>query len=186
MSKYVHIPTVNEYKTGSYFADLYFILNMKPKETFQGSNVDINQLTYSEVKSVIRYLDRISKLNILKSIDLGKDVIETCFKVDSLAFNSALITDYISTMKYLELFFIDIQKKESALLSSFNADTVKWLNAGGDKLDVHSDVLPLVQLGKIYGQYPYELQQRKYVEILKLLKIEIDLRNVDIKMSKAS
>lgn len=186
MSQYVHIPTIQEYQTGKQFADLYFILDLLPKETFLDKKVNINELTYSEVKSVIRYLSKISGLSLIKSIKLGKDVFETCYKVDSLAFDNALITDYIQALKYLDVFFKSIIEKEQKLLSSYSEDTVKWMNAGGDRLDKHSELLPLVQLGKIFGQYPFELGDKRYVEILKLTRIEMDLRQVENKMSKAS
>jgi hypothetical protein len=64
-----------------------------------------------------------------------------------------------------------LHKKESDLLNSISADIGIWQQAGGDSLNEFSDVLPLSQLAKIYGGYPFDYGQKKYVEIVYLLRM---------------
>jgi hypothetical protein len=44
-----------------------------------------------------------------------------------------------------------------------------WEQAGGDRLNKFSDLMPLVQIGEIYGAYPFDLENKPYNEILVLL-----------------
>ena len=41
--------------------------------------------------------------------------------------------------------------------------------AGADRLKPYNDTLPLVQLGKLFGQYPFYLGRKPYGEIFSLL-----------------
>jgi hypothetical protein len=56
-------------------------------------------------------------------------------------------------------------------LQSVSADAGIWEAAGGNQLNEFSDVLPLSQLAKIYGGYPFDFGEKKYVEIIYLLRM---------------
>jgi hypothetical protein len=81
------------------------------------------------------------------------------------------ITKYFQLKKYLSDYFVILHKKESDLLNSISADIGIWQQAGGDSLNEFSDVLPLSQLAKIYGGYPFDYGEKKYIEIIYLLRM---------------
>jgi len=127
--------------------------------------IDINHLTYNEVKSIYKLLSN------------SKDVKDVCrvfeyaFKISEDEFYSLPITKYFQIKKYLSDYFVILHKKESDLLNSVSADVGVWQQAGGDALNEFSDILPLSQLAKIYGGYPFDYGEKKYIEIIYLLRM---------------
>jgi hypothetical protein len=57
------------------------------------------------------------------------------------------------------------------LLQTISEDIGIWEMAGGDSLNEFGDVLPLSQLAKIYGGYPFDYGEKKYIEIIYLLRM---------------
>lgn len=58
---------------------------------------------------------------------------------------------------------------ENKLLATQTTDGHLWQMAGADRLKPYSDTLPLLQLGKQLGQYPFDLGRKPYSEIFSLL-----------------
>ena len=106
----------------------------------------------------------------------------TCFNITEEQFYNGKILDFFSAKKYVVKYFQDLLQKESKLLSSISIDSAKWIAAGGDKLNRFSDILPINQLGKIYGIYPFELGNYKYFEIITLLTIEKEQNEIERRM----
>ena len=120
----------------------------------------------------------VSKLKSWKDI---RDVFETCFKINESEFNNGLGTDFLQAKNYIVKTFNKLVENERKLLASISKDSLLWESAGGKRLDIFSDVLPLNQLGKIYGIYPFELKNYKYKEILLLLTIEKEQNEIERK-----
>jgi hypothetical protein len=135
---------------------------LKAKEWFK---IEINTLTYNEVKSIYKLL---SKTKDIKDV---YKAFEYAFKIREDQFYDLPITKYFQLKKYLSDYFVILHKKESDLLNSVSADIGVWQQAGGDSLNEFSDVLPLSQLAKIYGGYPFDYGEKKYIEIIYLLRM---------------
>jgi len=142
----------------------YYILEMlKPVNSFAKKSMNINTMPWVEVKYCIKHL------RTVESWGTVKDIYELCFKVTEKEFFNARIVEFYQSRKYLLKAFEDVIIKESKLLSSTSTDGHLWKQAGGDKLNIFSDTLPLIQLGKEFGIYPYDLGKKPYSEVLSLL-----------------
>lgn len=138
------------------------LTSLKAKELLK---MDINALTYNEVKSIFKILQK------AKHPDDIQNVFEYAFKINADAFYNLPITKYFQLKKYISEYFVNLHKKEHDLLNSISADIGIWEQAGGSSLNEFSDILPLSQLAKIYGGYPFDYGQKKYVEIIYLLRM---------------
>lgn len=142
------------------YVTLFTSLNAK-----EWLKIDINNLSYNEVRNTFK---RLSKATDIK--DVFK-VFETCFKISEGEFYNLPLQKYFQIKKFISNYFVNLQKKESQLLQTFSDDMGTWQMAGGDDLNEFGDVLPLSQLAKIYGGYPFDYGERKYVEIIYLLRM---------------
>lgn len=136
--------------------------SLKAKELIK---IDINNLTYNEVKSIFKLI------NNPKDFSDVQKVFEYACKIKPFEFQNIPITDFFQIKKYISDYFVILHKKESDLLNSISADIGVWEMAGGERLNEFSDVLPLSQLAKIYGGYPFDYGNKKYVEIIYLLRM---------------
>lgn len=134
--------------------------HLKAKEHFK---INLSVLTYNEVKSVLKQL-RSSNPDV-------ELIFKTSFKISKTDFLNLSIQNYFELKKYIEEFFVNLANREIKLLESINADVGLWEVAGGQKLNEFSDILPLSQLAKIYGGYPFEYGEKSYLEIIYLLRM---------------
>lgn len=155
-----------------------FLEHIKPSNRYVGKELNVSDMTYGEVKAVMRTLRK------MKSIDDIKNIFETCFKISENEFYSGLITEYFSAKNFIIKTFKDLLDKEIKLLKSISGDSALWEASGGNKLNKHSDVLAINQLAKIYGLYPFELESKKYQEILYLMVVEKELGEVQKRFDK--
>lgn len=132
----------------------------KPKELVK---VKITELSYNEVKQIFKELHK-ENTNI-------EFVFTTALRMSKEDYFSLPIQNYFQIKKYIEKFFISLKQNEITLLQSVSADAGMWDMAGGSELNEFSDVLPLSQLAKIYGGYPFELGEKAYIEIIYLLRM---------------
>lgn len=167
--------TLREYVNSKDVSQYEFLEHSKPRNKYFNKELNVSLLTYGEVKAVMRTLRK------MKSINDIKDIFETCFKIDENEFYSGLITEYFSAKNYVIQTFKELLEREIKLLKSFSGDSALWEAAGGNKLNKHSDVLPINQLGKIYSLYPFDLEHKKYQEILYLMVVEKDQNEVEKK-----
>ena len=126
---------------------------------------DIDSLTWDEVKGINKKLKK----------DEIFEALEVVFKID----NQIDIVKYFQLKKFIIEKFIYLHKNEATLLSSADVNAGLWELAGGRKLDVFSDNLPLSQLAKIYGGYPFDYGKKPYIEIVYLLKMNKEQSEVD-------
>lgn len=127
--------------------------------------IKINELTYNEVRNIFK------KLATSTDIEHVKDIFQIAFKIEEFEFYSLPLQNFFQIKKYMSNYFVNLQKKEVQLLQSVNEDTGVWDMAGGERLNEFADILPLSQLSKIYGGYPFDYGTKKYVEIIYLLRM---------------
>lgn len=126
-------------------------------------SVKIAELSYNEVKIVFKELTK-ENPNI-------ESIFTTTLKISKEEFLKLSIQNYFQIKKYIETFFVSLKQNEITLLQSVNADGAMWEMAGGNELNEFADVLPLSQLAKIYGGYPFEYGNKNYIEIIYLLRM---------------
>ena len=144
---------------------------------------DLNKLSYNDVIKCNRLLTKNS------GIDDVKELFKTAYKITDGDFYSIPIINFFQTKKFLIEKFVSLRENESKLLSSSDEDSLYFDAAGGKRLNDFSDILPLDKLAKIYGGYPTEYGDKKYVEIIFLLKMnqviyQVDKRVNELKYSK--
>jgi hypothetical protein len=127
--------------------------------------IKINELSYNEVRNLFK------KLSVSSEIEDVKTIFLDALKIDELQFYELPLQHFFQIKKYISNYFVNLQKKEVQLLQSVNEDTAVWDMAGGERLNEFADILPLSQLAKIYGGYPFDYGQKKYVEIIYLLRM---------------
>lgn len=127
--------------------------------------IKINELSYNEVRSLFK------KLSVSSEIEDVKYIFVNALKIDELEFYSLPLQNFFQIKKYISNYFVNLQKKETQLLQSVNEDTGVWDMAGGERLNEFADILPLSQLAKIYGGYPFDYGTKKYIEIIYLLRM---------------
>jgi len=137
--------------------------HLNPKNTFANHQMDIGKMPYANVKYCIRLLPKVNSWPGIQQLFV------ICFEVPEKTFYSTRITDFFAAKKFMLAEFTRIIATENKMLSTQNTDGHLWQMAGADKLKHYSDTLPLVQLGKLLGQYPFDLGRRPYSEIFSLL-----------------
>jgi hypothetical protein len=155
-----------------------FLNALKPLNLFCGNKLDYNKITYAEVRKLFHLA------NTGKTLDDMCDMFCIAFNIEKGVFWSGNIDEYFSAKNFIIKYLKDTQEKESKLLNSIDADAGLWEQAGGNSLNVFSDLMPLVQLGEIYGVYPYDLQHKPYNEILTLLVLHSKKNQVQNKFNE--
>jgi hypothetical protein len=135
--------------------------HLKPCNTVNGYVMNVNSMPYANVKYAIRLMPKANNWTTIKML------FEICFDVAD--FWALDVKTYFAAKKYMMNEFARVVKTEGELLASQSTDEHLWQMAGADRLKQHSDTLPLIQLGKQFGQYPFDLGRKPYSEIFSLL-----------------
>lgn len=157
------------------------LCSLKPNNLFCDKILDVNTITYLEVKNIFKIIKN------GKSFDDIFNMFAIAFKIEKHEFDNAPITIYYQAKNYLIKFCKDTLAREQKLMKSISNPL--WESAGGANLNPFSDLIGLVQIGEIYGIYPYDLQHKPYNEILTLLvlhkrKTEIENKYSELKNKK--
>lgn len=153
-----------------------FILNaIKGKDNFPNKPFNLNELTYNEVRQINR------RLRALRELEEFVKVISIAYRCEEFEVLDLPITNFFEIKKFIQEKIISLLEKESKILSGADADAEIWKMAGGDKLQQYGDVLPLDRLAKLYGGYPLDYGEKKYVEIIYLLSMNAMHDRVDKK-----
>lgn len=134
---------------------------------------NIDSLSWDDVKGVNK------KLQKAFSFEDVYEVFNIVFKISKEDYSNLSIIKYFQIKKFLQEKFIYLHKNEASLLSSNNNDAGLWEIAGGRRLDYFADNLPLSQLAKIYGGYPFDYGKKPYNEIVYLLKMNKEQNEVE-------
>jgi hypothetical protein len=139
------------------------LTHLKPKNSFGNKQMDIGQMPYANVKYCIQQLQKVAGWAEVQQL------FEICFDVPEKEFWKATVSEYFAARKFMISEFERVITTESKLLTTQSTNTHLWEMAGADKLKHYSDTLPLLQLGKLFGQYPFDLGRKPYSEIFNLL-----------------
>lgn len=154
--------------------------HLRPKNLFCKKSMNLSTMPYANVKYCIRLLAKVNNWeNVIQ-------LCEICFGVNEKTFWKARITEYFAARKYLISQFEQTIATENKLLTAITTDSHLWQMAGADKLQPYSDTLPLVQLGKLLGQYPFDLGRKPYGEIFSLLAQTKTQNDVELEYQKLS
>lgn len=153
--QYTLLPSTFEYDA--------ILEHLNPKNSFGGRSMEINKMPYANVKYCIRLLSKVSDWETVCRL------FTICFDITEAQFWRAPITEYFAARKFMLSDFERIIANESKLLATQTTDSHLWELAGAHKLKPYGDTLPLLQLGKLFGQYPFDLGRKPYGEIFNLL-----------------
>lgn len=153
---------------------------IEPNSSYNGKVMNTDTLTYKDVKTSVNLLSNISNWDDMEKL------FKTCFKVESGDwFLNGRVKEYYEARNYIIKEFKRLVELEEKLLKSIgNVNKTLWKQAGGDKLNRFGGILSLNQLGKIYGVYPFDLENKPFMEILLLLTIEKEQREIEVKYSE--
>lgn len=153
--QYTRLPDITPYDS--------ILEHLNPKNSFGGSHMDINAMPYANVKYCIRLLPKVNSWQGIQQL------FEICYGISEKAFWKARITEYFAAKKFMLAEFERVIATENKLLVTQTTDGHLWQMAGANRLKPYSDTLPLLQLGKLFGQYPFDLGRKPYSEIFSLL-----------------
>ena len=153
--QYTLLPSTFEYNA--------ILEHLNPKNRFGGRSMEMDKMPYANVKYCIRLMPKISDWETVCRL------FTICFEITAAQFWRAPITEYFAARKFMLSEFERTIANENNLLATQTTDSHLWELAGADKLKPYGDTLPLLQLGKLFGQYPFDLGRKPYGEIFNLL-----------------
>lgn len=163
--------TINKYIADNKALEYDAILSsLKPNNSFAGRKMTVGVMPYANVKYAIRMLNK------LDSWETMAQLFEICFDVPDVIFWETGIIEYYQARAFMIHEFQRIIDNESKMLASQSTDEHVWMMAGADRLKPYSDTLPLIQLGKIFGLYPFDIGRKPYNEVFNLL-VQIKVQN---------
>jgi len=172
LRQYTRLPDATAYDS--------ILQHLKPKNTFAKKQMDINAMPYANVKYCISLLPKVSGWDGIQQL------FEICYGVTEKEFWRARIVEYYAARKFMINEFTRVIATEAKLLNTLSTDSHLWHMAGADRLKPFCDTLPLVQLGRHFGQYPFDLGRKPYSEIFSLLAQLKTQNEVEAEYSKLS
>lgn len=137
---------------------------LQPSNTFAGNKADIQSLQYVEVKYCIKLLSKVD------SWDVVVQLFTICFGLKNESeFWEQGVKEFYQAKKYIIRELSKIYETEAKIMESKSTDQQLWQMAGADKLKPFNDTMPLHQLGKLFGIYPYDLGKKPYKEVFSLI-----------------
>lgn len=148
--------------------------HVKPVNTVTVSGkkktMNINQMPYVNVKHCMRLMAKVV------SWDDVCELFCICYDIKDEQFWNMPVLDFFKAKKFMTNSLKAAASNEAKHLSAQSTDEHLWKMAGAERLSKFSDTLPLVQMGKMFGQYPFDLGRKPYGEILNLL-IQVKTQN---------
>jgi hypothetical protein len=168
--------SIKEYLQDESYGQYSVLLDsLNPKDHL---HFNLDKLSYNDVIQCNRVL---TKGTTLKDV---KTLFKTAYNIKDDKFYSIPIINFYQSKKFLIEKFVSLRENEAKLLSSSDADSMYFDAAGGQRLNDFSDVLPLDKLAKIYGGFPLDYGNKKYVEIIYLLRMNQVIYQVDKKFNE--
>jgi len=155
--------TVKQYAKKPDIRYASLLSSMKPKNLFAGKVSKIGLLPYLDV------IHWYTKLGTIKDFDGMLELFTFIFDISDDDFWNENVVNYFAAKNFIEKDFKQRQEKEAKLLNSSGGDALKWKAAGGESLRNYSPVMPLDDLCKRYGGYPFDRGKKPYNEVLYLL-----------------
>lgn len=156
--------TLREYSVNPNWEDWHNVLSsLIGKNEFLGKSFDLEEVSYKKVRELESLISKADNYDVIS------EIFQRAFGCTDEEFLEAGVIDFYYAKNYLFKKIMDIRETESRLLKSVGTDVAKWKQAGGDRLNKYGGILPLTKLGKIYGAFPFELENKPYNQILVLL-----------------
>lgn len=125
--------------------------------------MNVNSMPYANVKHCIRLLSKSTNWETIQQI------FEICFDISDRDFYLLPIHQFYAARNYVTKEFNRVVQVESKVLASQSTDEHLWQMAGAERLKPYNDTLPLVQMGKLFGHYPFDIGRKPYGEVFTLL-----------------
>lgn len=154
LGKYRELTDVSEYK---------ILEKLNPVNLLNSVEFNQEDITYKEMRMIVALLKNGTDWKSLHN------VFKIMYGITETDFYKRDVVEFFQCRNYVFDYVMRMQKRESSLLKSISTDTELWRTAGGDRLNKFSNIMPLIQLGELFSIYPYDLEDKKYNEILVLL-----------------
>lgn len=148
------------------------------KNSFNGKESDIFQMSYTNVKYCIKLMRGGSTWGTVS------EVFEIVFGCTKDEFLNASIVDYFPARNYIDNSFKMIIDNENNLAKGSNINLTKWQMSGGDRLNQFDNIISLDQLSERYGAYPFDLGRKPYSEIFYLISMVKTINEVNFNYNK--
>lgn len=157
----------------------YLILEgVKPVNYFAGKTMNINSMPYTNVKYCFKLLANATEETL-------QELFTICYDVTETQYMAATVTEWFQAKRYMIEQFSNASKTEARMFAAVSEDDAIWKMAGSERLKPFQDTMPLVQLGKAFGQYPFDIGRKPYGEVMNLLyamKVQGDVEQEFIKL----
>jgi len=155
-------PTLKQYyeKPTALYTGLFSAL--KAKNGFAGQLLNVNAMPYINTRHCLKLLQR-------STLEAALELFEVCFEVEQEIIWNAPAIEYFQAKAFIIQEFTILAEQEQKLFASKSEDEELWRRAGSDRLKPMSDILPLVNLGKLFSAYPFDMGRKPYGEVLNLL-----------------
>ena len=144
--------------------------SLQPNNSLAGRKMVIGAMPYSNVKYAIRLLSKVDNWDTMAKL------FEICYEVSNEDFWNVGIVDYYQARGFMLQEFQRVINAETKMMATQSADEHLWMMAGADRLKPYSDTLPLIQLGKLFGLYPFVIGRKPYNEVFNML-VQIKVQN---------
>jgi len=158
--------------------------SMRDKPIFLGKVPSYDNLTYGQAKFIFQLIS--DNKGVIPNEGLA-EVFSYVYGVTEDEVLDASLTDVYRALNPVMAVIKSVRDLEIKMLGG--GDEVKkalYKQAAGTLLDGFDYILPLIELGKTYGLYPYDISKKKFTEILVLRAAESRLSQVDKKFTELS
>lgn len=160
--------TIREYYNLNNKIEYNVVLSsLKEQKTFLNKSISLASLSYLDVKQIFKLIPKLKDNELLIS-----EIYCLAYQIDDDTFWNASITELFANSDYTLTFFKETFEREAKLLTQVETKYSHiWKQAGGERMNKFSDLMPLIVIGKLFSIYPYDLQTKPYEEILLLLYV---------------
>lgn len=145
-------------------SDVYdFLQDLEPVNLFATKTMNVTAMPWLSVRHCIKLLSKSKDWNVVFKL------FHQCYDVDEKEFLQATVYEFYQANNYMMEQFKKLIEREVQVMFTPSVDDEIWQQAGMDKLNQFNDMLPLIQLGKAFGMYPYDIGRKPYREVFNML-----------------
>lgn len=155
-----------------------FMRWLKPYNLIDDKSSDLDELTYAEVSRLRGLLNDMSIENIL-------EIYELLYNIEPKRLLKCGVLQLFQTNRYILKWVKMINDRENAInINISEAQKIKYIAAGGQRLNQFKEVGTMINLGKMFGQSPEEIGDWKYHTVYLTLLYNSISMDVDRKMEE--
>lgn len=154
LKQYASLPDASKYDV---------LEHILPCNEVNGKSMSIHKMPYVNVKHCLKLMQG------LAGWEKMQQVFDICYNLEDDEFWHMKVTEFFGARNWILQEFKRVVTAESNVFGGKSAEDALWEAAGADRLKPYTDTLPLISLGKLLGQYPYDLGRKPYGEIFSLL-----------------